>query len=143
MYGKRRRRLLMGGAIALLAIVVVAVVLAVTGGDDDDKGAGGQTSAQDRTLRIAIAGDVETLDSDFSRFQRANEVNLNTQGQFFSYGTREGGEAYELYDPKKILGGSVASWRLSADRKTINLNIRRGQKFPKTGNPVTADDFIY
>jgi peptide/nickel transport system substrate-binding protein len=142
MYGKRRTRLLIGGAAALLVVVVVVIVLAVTGGDDGEQ-ATREASAQDRTLRIAIAGDVETLDSDFSRFQRANEVNLNTQGQFFSYGTREGGEGYVLYDPKKILGGSVESWKLSPDRKTIDLNIRRGQKFPKTGNPVTADDFIY
>ena len=35
-----------------------------------------------RTLTIAMSGDVETLDSDFSHFTRSNEVNYNTQDKF-------------------------------------------------------------
>ncbi len=95
-----------------------------------------------RTLTIAISGDVETLDSDFSRFQRANEVNFNTQDQFFRYGTAEA-DGYFVADTSVIEPGSVESWEYSDDGTQVVLSIRTDQTFSHTGNPLTADDFIY
>ncbi len=52
-------------------------------------------------------------------------------------------EGYSMYDPKVIKGGSIESWTLAPDGKSVTLNVRKGIKFNHTGNPVTADDFIY
>jgi peptide/nickel transport system substrate-binding protein len=96
-----------------------------------------------RTLTIAMSGDVETVDSDFSHFTRSNEVNYNTQDKFFFYGWNATPDGYSMYDPKVIKGGSIESWTLAPDGKSVTLNVRKGLKFNHTGNPVTADDFIY
>jgi peptide/nickel transport system substrate-binding protein len=96
------------------------------------------------TLTVAMDGDVETIDPMFSHFQKANEVNYNLNDQFFLYGTQPHPETgTETYDPTVILGSSVESWEMSEDGLTIDLNIREGKSFNRTGNPVTADDFIY
>jgi peptide/nickel transport system substrate-binding protein len=132
-------------AAAVVVVLVIVGVVVASGGDDDDGGgtaSNGDGAAQDTTLRIAVSGDVETLDSDFSRFQRSNEVNLNVQDQFFSYATKED-DGYRIYDATKFEGGSVASWKLSDDGKQIDLQLADGAKFAKSGRPVTADDFMY
>jgi peptide/nickel transport system substrate-binding protein len=95
------------------------------------------------TLTVVMDGDIETIDPMFSHFQKANEVNYNINDQFFRYGTHTGETGTETYDPTQILGSSVESWEMSEDGLAIDLQIREGMTFPNTGNPVTADDFIY
>ncbi len=101
--------------------------------------------AQDgeHVLTIAISGDIETLDPPFSRFQRSNEVNYNVYDQFFRYGWYDSGDGYSLTDVGTIEGAAVQSWTWSEDQMSIVLTLREGATFPKTGRPVTADDFIY
>ncbi len=118
--------------VALLAVLVVLVISTTP-----------VPAEEEHVLTIAIAGDIETLDSDFSHFQRSNEVNYNTQDQWFLYGTTTSPEGYTFYDPSQIEGSAIESWEVSDDGKTIDLKVREGIKFNHTGNPVTADDFIY
>jgi peptide/nickel transport system substrate-binding protein len=101
-----------------------------------------QASPQE-TLTVAMDGDIETIDPVFSHFQKANEVNYNVEDQFFRYDTSPGDNGTPVYDPTKILGSSVESWELADDQMSIVLDIRQGMKFHHSGNPVTADDFIY
>jgi len=122
---------------ALFAACVAPVAPAATTGE------AAPSAAAEKVLTIAISGDIETLDSDFSHFQRSNEINYNTQDQFFLYGSNDTGEGYSMYDPKQILGSAVESWKVMPDGMSVVLNIRPGTKFNHTGNPVTADDFIY
>lgn len=98
---------------------------------------------EEKILTIGISGDVETIDADFSHFSTSNEVNYNILDQFFLYGYTDTGEGYSMYDPKQIQGSSIESWELSDDGLEITLHVRPGTKFNQTGNPVTADDFIY
>jgi peptide/nickel transport system substrate-binding protein len=86
---------------------------------------------------------VETVDPPFSHFQISNEVNYNLCDQFFTYGFDNSPAGYRVYNPRTILGSAVESWRISADERTIVLSLRREARFARTGNPVTADDFIY
>jgi peptide/nickel transport system substrate-binding protein len=89
-------------------------------------------------------GDIETIDPVFSHFQKANEVNYNIQDQFFRYGTAPSPETgTETYVTTDILGSSIESWEMADDGLSIVLNVRDGMTFHGTGNPVTADDFIY
>jgi peptide/nickel transport system substrate-binding protein len=97
----------------------------------------------DRVLRIAIPEDVETVDPAFSHFQLSNEANFNINDQFFRYGYENSPEGYRVYDSRKVEGCAVESWRISEDAKTMALKLRRDARFAKTGDPVTADDFIY
>lgn len=108
-------------------------------------GALGTAAAQDaaKTLTIAISGDVETLDPPFSRFQRSNEVNYNVYDQFFRYGTKDSGEGYLDTDVGRIEGSAIESWSLAEDNLTLTLDLRKDATFAKSGEPVTADDFIY
>ncbi len=101
------------------------------------------TPKEEHVLTIAVAGDVETLDSDFSHFQLSNEVNYNTQDQWFLYGRTTSPEGFTVYDASKIEGSAIESWELSPDGLSITLHVRKGMKFNHTGNPVTADDFLY
>lgn len=107
--------------------------------------AGGAQSASSagQTLTIAMSGDIETIDPMFSHFTRSNEVNYNIYDQFFRYGTKPGVGGIPTYDIDHMLANSVESWDQSADGLTMVLHIRSGMTFNHTGNPVTADDFIY
>ena len=88
---------------------------------------------KERILTIAISGDVETLDSDFSHFTRSNEVNYNTQDRDFFYGWNTLPEGYSMYDPKVIKGGAIESWTVAPDGMSVTLNVRQGVKFNHTG----------
>ena len=116
----------------LLAIVFVATGLTSLQAQEDEN-----------VLVIAIAGDIETLDPPFSRFQRSNETNLNVYDQFFRYAAVDTGEGYSIADTGTIEGAAVESWEWAEDNMSIVLNIREGVTFPKTGRELTADDFIY
>lgn len=154
------RRVRTARAASTLFAVSALLLAAACGGDDEPSTAtgapstdaseptgpdqtGGEDAADDRTLTIAIAGDVETLDRDFSAFPTSNEVNFNTGDMFFQYGYKDVGESYGVYDVDKIEGRAIESWELSDDALSVTLHIRQGQTFHGTGNPVTADDFLY
>jgi peptide/nickel transport system substrate-binding protein len=122
--------------VGLLAASMLMTCVACTGVEDTRSG-------DPHTLTIAIAGDIETLDRDFSSFPTSNEVNFNTGDMFFQYGYKDVGEDYEVYNVDDIQGRAIESWELSDDAKSIVLHIRQGQTFHGTGNPVTADDFLY
>jgi peptide/nickel transport system substrate-binding protein len=139
---RQPRRGLTGFAATICALLVA--MLAAACGEEGGAGGGGETAAGgSRTLTIAIAGDIETVDPAFSHFQRSNEVNYNIYDQFFQYGTTDSGEGYQIYDVDTIEGRSIESWEMSEDGRSITLNVRPGMKFNKTGNPVTAEDFRY
>jgi len=102
------------------------------------------TQAQDgeNVLVIAIASDIETVDPPFSTFQRSNETNYNVYDQFFKYAVADSSEGYAIADTGTIEGSAVESWEW-VDDLTLVMQIREGMTFTGSGNPVTADDFIY
>jgi len=100
-------------------------------------------AADVKTLVVALEGDVETLDPNFSRMPTANMANLNVYDQFFKYGVDDTGKGYSVTNVKKIEGAAIESWDIADDRLSVVLHVRKGVKFPKTGNPMTADDIIW
>jgi len=96
-----------------------------------------------QTLTIAMAGDDPTLDPHFSNNQISNEVNYNINDQFFRYGTKPGANGVPVFDTTNILGWSVESWQWSTDGTILTLNVRPGQVFHGSGNPVTAADYVW
>src|SRR5471030_225018 len=49
---------------------------------------------------------------------------------------------YDAEDIKKLDGGAVASWTVSADSKTITFKVRPNIKF-SSGNVLAADDIAF
>ena len=104
---------------------------------------GGAALSQEKTLTIAISGEVETLDPPFSQFQRSNEVNYNVLDQFFRYGWVDTGEGYAMADTSKVEGSAIQDWKWSDDKLKLTMTLRDGATFTKTGDPVTSDDILY
>ncbi len=96
-----------------------------------------------RTLRIAIADDVEQLDPALGSAQLTNLVLKNVYMQPVQYrpGPDAGGFSYA--DTTSFEGQWVEAWDFSDDFETITLRLRQGLTFPTSGNPVTSDDAIY
>ena len=105
--------------------------------------AAAEKTAEIKTLVIAIEGDVETLDPNFSRYPTANMANLNVYDQFFKYGVDDTGKGYSVTNVTKIEGAAIESWDIADDRMSVVLHVRKGITFPMTGNPMTADDIIW
>jgi peptide/nickel transport system substrate-binding protein len=126
---------------ATLAAVLVASVAAATSSPSAATRVAKHGAASD-TLVIAVPHDVETLDADFSHYPLANEVNYNLHAQYFIYGMKRAG-SYSNEVVTQIKPKSIASWKLAPNGRSIVLNIQKGNTFCHTGNPVTADDYIY
>ena len=96
-----------------------------------------------RTLRIAIADDVEQLDPALGSAQLTNLVLKNVYMQPVQYrpGPDVGGFSYA--DTTSFEGQWIESWDFSDDFRTITLRLRQNLTFPTSGNPVTVDDAIY
>lgn len=132
---------------SLAGLLAVALLVTACGSSDSGSESGaadtGSASAEDRTLRVAIAGDVETLDPAFGQAELTNLVLKNVYLQPIQYlpGEYQDGIAYA--DTTSYEGQSLESWSFSEDRRTITLKVREGLTFPNSGNPVTAQDFIW
>ncbi len=144
---------------ALIGVATMALVLGAcaapsddgvddTGTEDAEAGSEGGASAddasdEDRTLRVAIPDDVETLDPAFGQAVLTNTVLKNIYAQPIQYvpGPSEGAFAYA--DTTTFDGRGLESWEFSEDRRTITLNVRQGTTFPGSGNELSADDVLY
>jgi peptide/nickel transport system substrate-binding protein len=96
-----------------------------------------------KILTVALEGDVETLDPNFSRFPTANMVNLNVYDQFFQYGWKDTGQGFSRSDVTNIRGAAIESWVMAPDRMSLTMRVRKGVKFSKSGREMTADDIMY
>jgi peptide/nickel transport system substrate-binding protein len=124
------------GAVAALSLLLAGVAAC------SSKASTAQSQSSN-TLVIAIPHDVETLDSDFSHYPLSNEVNYNTQDQYFIYGMKSAPGGYSVENVDQFLPKSIQSWKLAPNGKSVVLNIQRGDRFCHTGDPVTAADFLY
>ena len=131
-----------GSVLGATVLITASLAAGPTGVIAADAVACGDVSPLE-TLTVAMDGDIETIDPMFSHFQKANEVNYNIEDQFFRYGTAPAATGTETYVTTDIQGSSIESWDMAEDGLSVVLNIRDGMTFHGTGNPVTADDFIY
>src|SRR5665648_238067 len=98
----------------------------------------------EHVLKIALPGEIPTLNPDFSRYPISNMVLLNIYEQWFQYAAKDvPGEDYTRSDINKIEGAAIETWEISDDRLSVTLNVRQGVLFPNTGNEMTANDIMY
>ena len=101
----------------------------------------GTAQANKRTLRIAVADDVATMDPTFGQSGATNLFLKNTYLQPIQYAIPAGSYESTNADTTNFEGNSVGSWKVTNNGRNVSLTIRKGMTFPTTGNPVTADDF--
>ena len=135
--GRRRAVVLFAAVLALLLPSLGTKGALATGANSPTK------ATRANTLVVAISHDVETLDSDFSHYPLANEVNYNTQDQYFIYGMKQAGGGYREEVVTKIKPKSISSWKFAKNGLSVVLHVQPGNRFCHTGNPVTAADYIY
>jgi peptide/nickel transport system substrate-binding protein len=132
---------------SLAGLLAIGLLAAACGSSDSGSGSGvadtGGATAQQRTLRIAIPGDVETLDPAFGQAELTNLVLKNVYLQPIQYLPGEFKDGVAYADTTSYEGQSLESWTFSEDRRTITLKVRQGLTFPNSGNPVTAQDFLW
>ena len=96
------------------------------------------------TLRIAVSGDLPSIDPIFGQNTLTNMTLKNIYAQFLFYEPPEGEVgAFAKANISKRIGRAVERIEYSDGGRTVTMHIRQGVTFPTTGNPMTADDFLW
>lgn len=96
------------------------------------------------TLRIAVSGDLPSIDPIFGQNTMTNMTLKNIYAQFLFYEPPEGEVgAFAKANISKRIGRAVERIEYSDGGRTVTMHIRQGVTFPTTGNPMTADDFLW
>jgi peptide/nickel transport system substrate-binding protein len=131
----KRRDFLKGAAVTtFLGPAALAELLAACQGTTSSQAGGA-------TLTIGVSGDPATLDPSAGQSTRSNETIKNIYAQWVRYKTKDSGQGYLISDKLNFEGDAIESWKLDSDNQTLHLKVRTA-KFA-SGNPMTADDFIY
>ena len=96
------------------------------------------------TLRIAVSGDLPSIDPIFGQNTLTNMTLKNIYAQFLFYEPPAGevGEFAKANISTRI-GRAVERMEYSDGGRVVTMHIRQGVTFPTTGNPMTADDFLW
>ena len=96
------------------------------------------------TLRIAVSGDLPSIDPIFGQNTLTNMTLKNIYAQFLFYEPPEGEVgAFAKANISKRIGRAVERIEYSDGGRVVTMHIRQGVTFPTTGNPMTADDFLW
>lgn len=143
----RRKFMAVGGGLA--GSLIAGSVLAACGGDSGSTtatggggGGGGASAAGGETLTIGIPVEPSTIDPTFINNSTDQEFAKNLYSAWLRYGTRTDADGNVVTDTSVIEGDAIESYEVSEDGLTYRFKVREGVRFPETGNPLTADDFI-
>ena len=93
-------------------------------------------AAENRTLTIAVSGDIAGWDPATSIYWLANEVIINTHDTLIDYADTTDAEGRPIRDITKIAPRLAKSWEVSQDGKSFKFNLRKNAKF-NNGDPWT------
>jgi len=131
-----RRDLLKSAGIFGVAFASVPLLSAC--GIGEEAGVSGSGS---KVLNLGISGDPSVLDPAKGQQEIANMLMKNTYAQWTDYEEIEVGDGNKRSDTTKVIGDALESITVEDGGLTIRCKVRE-YTFP-SGNPVTADDFIY
>jgi ABC-type oligopeptide transport system substrate-binding subunit len=118
----RSRRGRLPGAVVLLALSVFCVVLGACSANDMDDA---------QMLHRGIEAEPESLDFHKARSTAAGDVQRDLGEGLTGY-TADG----------ELLPRAAESWKISEDGRDYRFSLRRDARW-STGEPVTAEDFVY
>lgn len=90
-----------------------------------------QASQKKSSIAVAIASEIETMDSSHSVDTTSSEILNNTEEGLFLLGKNS-----------KLMPGMAKSYKMSKDGKTYTYTLRKNAKW-NDGTQVTAKDFVY
>ncbi|MCE2529485.1 MAG: ABC transporter substrate-binding protein [Acidimicrobiia bacterium] len=97
-----------------------------------------------QTLRIAVSGDLPSIDPIFGQNTLTNMTLKNIYAQFLFYEPPAGDVGdFAKANISKRIGRAVERMEYSDGGRVVTMHIRQGVTFPTTGNPMTADDFLW
>lgn len=103
----------------------------------------GQVAQTGQSLTIGIANEPGTIDPAFVSAYRDNEVLKNISSSWLQYANVvDSGQSFSTVDTSKVVGDALQSYTVDPDGLTAHFTCRPNVKFPVSGNPMTADDFI-
>lgn len=101
----------------------------------------GAVESGSKVLNLGISGDPSVLDPAKGQQEIANMIMKNTYAQWTDYTEIDLGDGNKKSDTTKVIGDALESITVEDGGRTIRCKVREFN-FP-SGNPVTADDFIY
>lgn len=127
-------------------MLAAALIATACTGSSNSAGTGGGTSGTGGTLVVGVSGDFENFDPCIGGSPRTFEVVASTYENAVGFKTQPAWAGYrtQVLDDRNgwvpLLAKSVDT---SPDFTTYTFHLRAGVKFTQTGNPMTADDWIY
>jgi peptide/nickel transport system substrate-binding protein len=94
-------------------------------------------AAENRTLTIAVSGDIAGWDPATSIYWLANEVIINTHDTLIDYATTTDAEGRPIRDITQFIPRLAESWEVSQDGMSFTFKVRKNAKF-NNGDPVDA-----
>lgn len=131
--------------VALLLLIALPVVLTACG-TPAAPNEGGNSSDQQKTLVVAVPGDIDTFDPAFTAGSITSQTTIqNTYDQLEQYKlveqTAPDGYKYWIADTSAIDPMLAASRTISSDGKTVTWKLRDNATY-HDGKPVTAGDIV-
>jgi len=127
----------------LIWIVIVAAVIAAGAGCSSSAS---PPRASGGTLVVGVSGDFENFDPCIGGSPRTTEVVASTYENAVGFKTQPTSAGYRtqvLDDSNGWVPLLARSVNISGDFTTYTFHLRPGVKFTQTGDPMTADDWIY
>jgi peptide/nickel transport system substrate-binding protein len=139
-----------GRAWSLVTLLALAAILigacgappaAAPGGEATSAPAAGGGQAAEKTLVVAVDGDIDTFDPCCTVGSKPSQTTIqNTFDQLTQYAqverTLPNGQTYKTVDTSNIIGMLAESWEMTPDG-TISFKLRDGLKW-HNGEPITA-----
>jgi peptide/nickel transport system substrate-binding protein len=154
-HGASSRRRLPGFVLLLVALVAAACTSSTqttspTPGASSTAPSPGASStsavASGGTLVVGVSGDFENFDPCIGGSPRTTEVVASTYENAVGFKTEESSGGFKtqvLDDQNGWVPALAQSVDISPDFTTYTFHLRPDVKFTQTGNPMTADDWIY
>jgi peptide/nickel transport system substrate-binding protein len=140
-FGSWQRRVAFAGAVTVVAAAAFAAAVAT----HTSKAAGVSAGVDNNTLVYAITDTPPDIDPNSSAEFVESELFTNTLSRLFDYKTvkrSDGTYVMQSAGYQPVVGSLVKSWTVSADKKTITVNLRTGVK-NYLGDTFDAKDVVY
>lgn len=130
-----------GRIAALCAATAATIIGAPASLSADQRMQAPDRQADDDTVIVAWAGDLNSFDPPDSLVEFNREASLALYDTLLSYELTEQDDGRLVWEGLEVAPGLAEHWEI--DGATVTFTLREGVTFNVTGNPLTADDVKY